>query len=328
MTTDIFSPRRAIQPYEYPHLIKFANAIHESFWNPEHFTYDRDITDYLVKLTEVEKDAIKKSMLAIGVIENKVKTFWARIDMRMPKTEIAIVGHTFAGNEVIHQITYEKLLSLLGLEKEFEEVINIPCMQGRADYLSKYLQGVYSKSDKEFTKSLILFTLLVENASLFSQFLIVSAFKKHKNLLSNFNSVISATAREENLHAKFGEELIKIIRNEKPEWFDSDMEIKIRRNVNKALQAEIGVLNWIFEKGELDFLPKASIIEYLKSRFNKSLNQIGYKDEYLLDEELLKPTEFLEVQLMASSSFDFFNEKSTDYSQNTAFDEEDLWDEN
>lgn len=31
---------------------------------------------------------------------------------------------------------------------------------------------------------------------------------------------------------------------------------------------------------------------------------------------------------MASSSFDFFNEKSTDYSQNTAFDEEDLWDEN
>lgn len=92
--------------------------------------------------------------------------------------------------------------------------------------------------------------------------------------------------------------------------------------------AETEVLDWIFEKGELDFLPKESIIEYLKSRFNKSLNQIGYSNEFEINDKLLEPTEFLEVQLMASSSFDFFNEKSTDYSQNTAFDEEDLWDEN
>lgn len=323
----IFESRRAIKPYEYPHLIKYAHAIHESFWTPEHFTYDRDVNDFLVKLSEKEQDILKKAMLSIGIIENKVKTFWARIDMRMPKTEVAIVGHTFAGNEVIHQLTYEKLLTLLGLEDEFDKVIDIPCMQGRSDYLTKYLQGVYSKSNKEFTKSLILFTLLVENASLFSQFLIVSSFKKHKNILSNFNSVISATAREENLHAKFGEELIKIIRAENPEWFDNEMEDKIRRNVRKALASEIEVLGWIFEKGELDFLPKDSIVEYLKSRFNKSLNQIGYSDEFEINEELLEPTEFLEVQLMATSSFDFFNEKSTDYSQNTAFDEEDLWDE-
>ncbi len=323
---NIFEKRDTIQPYEYPNLIRYANAIHESFWTPEHFTYDRDINDFLVKLDDKERDIIKKAMLSIGVIENKVKTFWARIDMRMPKTEIAIVGHTFAGNEVIHQITYEKLLTLLGLEKEFENVINIPCMQGRSEYLGKYLQGVYSKSNKEFTKSLVLFTLLVENTSLFSQFLIVSSFKKHKNVLSNFNSVISATAREENLHAKFGEELVNIIRNENPDWFDTDMENKIRRNVRKALDAEIGVLNWIFEKGELDFLPKVSIIEYLKSRFNKSLNQIGYENEFEIEDNLLTPTEFLEVQLTATSSFDFFNEKSTDYSQNTAFNEEDIWD--
>lgn len=323
----IFDKRNVIQPYEYPHLIKYASAIHNSFWIPDHFTYDGDIYDFTVKLSDSEREAVKRSMLAIGIVENKVKTFWARIDMRMPKTEIAIVGHTFAGNEVIHQLTYERLLNLLGLEKEFEEVINIPCMQGRADYLSKYLQGVYSKSNKEFTKSLILFTLLIENASLFSQFLIVSAFNKHRNIMTNFNSVISATAREENLHGKFGEELIKIIRKENPEWFDLSMENKIRRNVQKALKAEIDVLDWIFEKGELGFLPKENIIEYLKSRFNKSLNQIGYSDEFKINERLLEPTNFLEVQLLATASFDFFNEKSTDYAQNTAFNEEEIeWD--
>ena len=101
----IFEARRAIKPYEHPHLIKYAHAIHESFWTPEHFTYDRDVNDYLVKLNATEQDILKKAMLAIGVIENKVKTFWARIDMRMPKTEIAIVGHTFAGNECYSEDT-------------------------------------------------------------------------------------------------------------------------------------------------------------------------------------------------------------------------------
>jgi len=320
----IFEKRNSIKPYEYPKLMKYAKAIHESFWTPDHFTYDRDVNDFRVELNDTERDILKKSMLAIGVVENKVKTFWARIDMRLPKTEIANVGHTFGANEVIHQMTYEKLLNLLGLEEEFERIDEIPCMKGRSEYLSKYLNGVHSKSNKEFTKSLILFTLLVENASLFSQFLIVSSFKKYKNLFSNFNTVISATAREENLHAKFGEELINIIRNENPEWFDEEMELKIRRNVQKAFKSEVEVLNWIFEKGELDFLPKASIEEYLKYRLNKSLRQIGYSNEFELNEELLTYSNYLDVQLTATTSFDFFAEKSTDYAQNAAFDEDNI----
>lgn len=325
---NIFEKKNAIKPYDYPHLVKYAYAIHESFWTPDHFTYDRDIHDFLVNLNSLEQNVVKRCMLAIGTIENKVKSFWSRIDMRMPRTEIAIVGNTFGGNEVIHQLTYEKLLSLLGLENEFEKVLNVPCMKGRSEYLSKYLQGVYSKSNKEFTKSLILFTLLVENASLFSQFLIVSSFKKYKNLMTNFNTVIGATAREEVIHAKFGEELINIIKKENPEWFDDAMEDKVRRNVQKAYIAELEVLDWIFEEGELDFISKQEIIEYLKYRFNKSLNQIGYKNEFVLDEKLLEKSNFLDVQLTASTSFDFFNEKSTDYSQNTAFNEEDIWELN
>jgi len=325
MTKNIFEKRENIQPYEYPHLLKYAKAIQESFWTPDHFTYDRDIQDFKVRLSIVEQDIIKKAMLAIGVVENKVKTFWARIDMRMPKTEIADVGHTNAGNEVIHKMAYEKLLNLLGLGDEFAKVQDIPCMQGRAVYLGRYLQGVHSKSNKEFTKSLILFTLLVENASLFSQFLIVSSFNKYKNILVNFSSVISATAREENIHAKFGIELINIIKDENPQWFDKEMEDKIRRNIQKAFTAESEVLDWIFEKGELDFLPKKTCLEYLKHRFNESLKLMGYEKEFEVDELILEPSNFLEVQLLATSSSDFFNEKLVDYSQNTAFNEEDIW---
>lgn len=325
---NIFSPTSKVKPYSYPHLVKYVHAIHESFWTPEHFTYDRDVNDFKVKLTEKEQSIVKKAMLAISQVENKVKTFWARIDMRLPKTEIALVGHAFANSEAIHQLAYKKLLELLNLDDEFEKLEEIPCMKGRTDYLSKYLKGVNSRSDKEFTKSLILFTLLIENVSLFSQFLIVASFKRYKNLMANFNAVIGATSREEGLHSRFGEDIIRIIREEKPEWFDSEMESKIRGNIRKAYEAELKILDWIFSEGELEFLPKRNIQEYLKQRFNDSLNRIGYENEFNnIDENLLIPTEFLEVQMRASSSFDFFNEKSSEYSQNTAFDEEEIWED-
>ena len=44
----IFDERKNIQPYEYPHLLKYVDAIHESFWTLIHFTYDRDINDFLI----------------------------------------------------------------------------------------------------------------------------------------------------------------------------------------------------------------------------------------------------------------------------------------
>lgn len=321
---DIFAPSETLNE-TYPHLTQYDQAIRQSFWTPEHFTYDRDVRDFKIKLTETQKEAIKRCMLAIGVVENKVKTFWARIDIRMPKTEIADVGHTFAGNEVIHKITYKRLLDDLGLDKEFEKIFNIECMDGRSKYLTKYLQGINSRSNKEFTKSLILFTLLVENCSLFTQFLIISSFNKYENILTNFSTIVTATAKEENLHGQFGAELIKIIRKENPEWFDEEMEQKIRRNVRKAYRAEVKVLDWIFEKGELDFMPKENVIEYLKLRFNYSLEQLGYEPEFDIDSSLIKPTKYFDRMTKSSVAFDFFNEKGTEYSETNKITDE-AWD--
>lgn len=312
---NIFEKRETLQPEEYPHLSKYADAITDSFWTAGHFSYDRDVRDFKTNLKEHEQEAIKRSMLAIGNVENKVKTFWARIDMRMSKPEIADVGHTFAGNEAIHKKAYKTLLELLGLDNEFSNLNEVPCMVDRGKYLTKYLEGITSRSDKEFTKSLILFVLLVENVSLFSQFLIISSFNKHKNLLTNFSAVVTATGKEENIHGQFGAELIKITNKENPEWFDADMESKIRRSIRKAFDAEKKVLDWIFEKGELDFMKREVIDNYLKFRFNFSLKQIGYNPEYIVDEKLLEEAMYFERSVKSSISFDFFNEKSGEYAQ-------------
>lgn len=317
--SNIFHKRETIKPYEYPQLLQFVDAIDNSFWTHRKFDFTVDIQDFHTDLTEVEKEVIKRAILCVSHVENSVKSFFGRLDMRLPKPEVSFVGAKFSANEVTHSISYAHLLDLLGLNDEFSKLMEVPAMMDRTEYLKKYLSGISSRSDKEFTKSLILFTLLVENISLFAVFLIISSFKKYKQKIKTVAKVIASTGREENLHALFGSTLIKIIKQENPEWFDEEMEQKIRRNIRKSIEAENKVLDWIFEKGELDFLSKDEVKEYLKSRANNSLELVDYSPEYELDKSLLKKSNFMGPMLEASNDFDFFDQRAGDYDKNKPF---------
>ncbi len=315
----IFQPRENIKPYEYPELLGYVDAMHKSFWTVDEFNFDGDVKSFLTEISDSERSAIQRCMLAISQIEHSVKSFWARLDMRLPKPEVSFVGASFADSETRHSLAYSKLIERLGLNEEFAELLEVPCMQGRIKYLKKYLTGFTSRSDKEFTKSLILFTLLVENVALFSQFLIISSFFKYRNVLLNISKVITATSQEEQLHGKFGAHLVSIIREENPEWFDQDMEDKIKRSVRKAFKAECEVLDWMFEKGELEFLPKASAVEFLKKRFNYSLSLLKFTPEFEVDDSLLEPTNFFDLLVSSDVDIDFFTARSTAYSKGGDF---------
>ena len=86
------------------------------------FNFTSDIQDFKSRLSEVEKNAIKNTMLAISQIEVAVKSFWGDLYHRMPKPEIGSVGATFAEIEVRHADAYSHLLEILGLNKEFKEL--------------------------------------------------------------------------------------------------------------------------------------------------------------------------------------------------------------
>ena len=155
MNKDIFKPRTNILPYEYPQLLAYKDAIRHSYWIDTEFNFTEDIQDFKVTITPSERDVIKKTMLAIAQIEVNVKTFWADMYKRMPITEVGDVGMTFAESEVRHKDAYARLLRILGLEKEFQSVIEVPAIAGRLKYLKKYLDGTRSRDDKMYTKSVL-----------------------------------------------------------------------------------------------------------------------------------------------------------------------------
>lgn len=322
----IFDKRINILPYEYPQLIAYKDAIRHSYWIDTEFNFTSDISDFKTNINDIERDIIKKSMLSIAQIEVNVKTFWADMYKRMPISEIGDVGMTFAESEVRHKDAYAKLLTILGLQNEFEHVIEVPAIQGRINYLNKYLDGTRSKNDKMYTKSVLLFSLFIEHVSLFSQFLIMMSFNKEKNLFKGISNVVEATSKEEDIHGNFGVEIINIIKQEFPEWFDEEFEDLIYSACNKAYEAECGILDWIFEQGELEFLPKDVIKEFIKNRFNNSLNKIGMKSVFDINIELLEPTIWFEVEIKSTKEGDFFYKKSIDYNKKSqSITEDDLF---
>lgn len=315
MNRDIFKPRTNILPYEYPQLLAYKDAIRHSYWIDTEFNFTEDIQDFKVTITPAERDVIKKTMLAIAQIEVNVKTFWADMYKRMPITEVGDVGMTFAESEVRHKDAYARLLRILGLEKEFQSVIEVPAIAGRLKYLKKYLDGTRSRDDKMYTKSVLLFSLFIEHVSLFSQFLIMMSFNKEKNVFKGISNVVEATSKEEEIHGNFGAEIINIIKKENPEWFDEEFQELIYSACKKAYTAECGILDWIFEKGELKFLSKETIQNFIKNRFNNSLEKIGMKSIFEVDSELLGSTEWFDIEILGTKEGDFFYKKSVDYNK-------------
>src|SRR5690554_8114905 len=100
--SNIFEKRINLKPYEYPDLYEYVPAIRHSYWIHTEFNYTSDIQDFRTRLTPLEKNAIKNTMLAISQIKVAVKTFWGDIHQRMPKPEIGSVGATFAESELRH----------------------------------------------------------------------------------------------------------------------------------------------------------------------------------------------------------------------------------
>jgi ribonucleoside-diphosphate reductase beta chain len=307
-------------------LLAYKDAIRHSYWIHTEFNFTTDIDDFKTKITDDEREVIKRSMLAIAQIEVNVKTFWADLYKRMPITEVGDVGMTFAESEVRHKDAYAQLLRILGLEEEFQNVVEIPAIKDRIAYLTKYLDGTRSKDNKMYTKSVLLFSLFIEHVSLFSQFLIMMSFNKEKNLFKGISNVVEATSKEEDIHGNFGAEIINIIKKENPDWFDSEFEELIDSACKKAYKAECKILDWIFETGELEFLSKDTIKNFIKNRFNNSLQKIDMKPIFEVDFEEIEKTLWFDVEITSTKEGDFFYKKSIDYNKKSqSITEDDLF---
>ena len=323
---DIFRARVNYKPFEYPSLAQYVDAIQHSYWVVSEYNFTSDIQDFKVNLSDVERECVKRAMLAISQVEVAVKTFWSKVGDRLPKPELQEVGAVFSESEVRHSRAYSHLLEILGLNTDFEKVLNVPAIRKRVEYAQKALDKSKTESNRDYLESILLFSLFIENVSLFSQFLIISQMNKESGVLKGISNVIAATSLEEVTHNNFGCALVNEIRKEHPEWFDDDMNERLTQMVWQAFEAEKNIVDWIFEYGELPYLSKKEVYEYIKNRFNMGLTQAGFNKVFLIEDGSLDRVRWFDVQNNSTTHTDFFAKRSVNYTKfSKSFDEDDLF---
>jgi ribonucleoside-diphosphate reductase beta chain len=305
------------QPNFYPWTQTFIDKMWAGFWTPNEFNFKSDYSNFKNDLTEEERRLIVKTLSAIGQVEIAVKKYWAQLGDRFPHPAMSDLGYAMANSEVIHNQAYEKLLSVLALKKAFADNLQEPTLQGRVNYLRKYLSKVYDDDKKQQIYALILFTLFVENVSLFSQFYIILHFNKYKNVLKDTAQQVQYTKNEEMLHAQVGIKLINTLREEYPDLFDEDLNNRIHEEVAAAVEAESAIIDWIIGDYDNENLNAPILKEFVKKRINESLDQINAGFVLPIDPVLSARTEWFDEILLAPAMTDFFNGKPIEYSKNT-----------
>lgn len=322
----IFDEQISRKPNLYPWTQDYIKAMHDGFWTSNEFSFKSDIQHFKTELTDQEKDIVTRTLSAIGQIEVAVKKFWAKLGDNLPHPSLCDLGYVMANVEVIHNEAYEKLLSVLGLNDIFEENLKLEIIQGRVNYLRKYLQKHYKDSRKQYVYSIVLFTLFVENVSLFSQFYIINYFNRFRNILKDTGQQVLYTQKEETIHALVGIKIINTIRQEHPELFDLELEERILHEAQEAYNSESKIIDWMVNGYVKNELSAPILKEYVKNRINDSLNQIGFKSIFDINKEILAKTTWMDEDVLGNNMTDFFHRKPTEYQKsNRSFNAEELF---
>jgi ribonucleoside-diphosphate reductase beta chain len=322
----IFTEQMSRKPDHYPWTQDFIEAMHNGFWTDKEFSFSSDVQDFNVTLSDDERQINVRALSAIGQIEVAVKKFWAKLGDNLPHPSLSDLGYVMANTEVIHNNAYERLLEVLGLQDVFEENLKLDFIEGRVKYLRKYNHRFYKDSKKQYVYALILFTLFVENVSLFSQFYIINWFNRYRNVLKDTGQQVKYTRNEENIHALVGIKIINTIREEHPELFDKGLEARVIHEAHEAFNAESKIVDWMVGDFESKGLSKDILKEFIKNRINDSLDKIGFESAFDIDKTLLQNTIWFEEELLGNNMTDFFHSRPVEYSKNSqSFDVEDLF---
>ena len=311
----IFENEMYLNP-KYNHLDKYAKIMWKGFWTPakyEKLIHEVDAPHYHNVMGKVDQETIKRCISAVATVEDKVKSYWNTLCLDIPQTVVGDVGGVFGNSEVVHRVSYHSLNTEIGID--ITDISSHPALKDRLAYLSKHLENdpkIIGK--KRVLKKLVLFTSLVERASLFTQFYILMSYAKRNRGLKTISALQESTALEEIFHYTFGIELINIIKEEYPQLWDDYLVDLISKNIEMAYNAELKLIDWFFEEGVPSHLTKEEVINFLNYNFNCICTDLKLDKVFEVNEELYQEKNSWMLLKLYSSHPDFFDSATGGYS--------------
>lgn len=301
---------------EYQHLEKYVHIMYRGMWTPakyEKLINEVDAPHFFNVLQHVDQEAIRRCILAVNLVEDKIKTYWSSLPLDLPQTIIGDVGGLFAQSEVTHRRSYHALAEVLKVDSD--NIQDHEALKGRIEYLTKYIETdpkIIGK--KRILKKLVLFTALVERCSLFTQFYILMSYAMNNRGLKTISALQESTALEEDVHYSFGIDVVNIIKRQYPQMWDEYLVELITENIQIAYQSELNLIDWFFERGVPEHLTKEEVINFLNYNFNVVCRDLKIDLSFEVQDDLFNmKNAWFKTKVFMTTEPDFFDNAVSGY---------------
>lgn len=260
---------------------EFTDRQLKIFWLPEEIHVEKDIQDVLVNFSASEKHAVITALKLFSLYETHAGDEWwgGRFKKMFDGAEWHRMAATFSMFELaVHGPFYNKINKLLHLDNEdfYLSYVDSPSLRGRMDHISSII------NDDDDLSALGAFSM-VEGAVLYSTFAYLKHYQSQgKNKLLNVVRGINFSLRDENCHAMatayaFRKKAASANLNAE-QW--EELKNKIKNAGRVIRDHEVEIIHMMFEKGTQDGITEKQMINFVESRIDECLKQLGFSPIY------------------------------------------------
>jgi ribonucleotide reductase beta subunit family protein with ferritin-like domain len=308
---------------DYPTAIEFAEQQSSIIWFPDEIEVEKDLHDLKTNCTEAEYHGVISTLKLFTLYELNVgNDYWQNyVSKVFPRPDIQRMAATFSFMELgVHAPFYNKINEVLGLDTEefYNSYKEDEVLTNRMNWIAKRT----TKRDTVYNvlKSVGVFSM-IEGAILYSSF----AFLKHfnsagKNKLININAGINFSAIDETLHSQAGAWLYRTLKKETidDEQLTEEERLQLKSELIETakviLEHESIIIDKIFEKGNIKGVTNTQLKNFVESRLDICLENLGYTGIFKPSYNPIKTWFYKDIE--SSTLHDFFSSQGNDYSRN------------
>jgi len=265
--------------------VEYAEQQLKVFWLPNEIKVEKDIQDVLVNMTAAEKHGVITTLKLFSLYETHAGSeYWGGRFREITKNqgaEFERMASVFSMFELaVHAPFYNKINQLLHIDNPefYLSYLDNPTLKERIEFIGGVIDA------KDDMTSLIAFSM-VEGVILYSSFAFLKHFQSQgKNRMMNVVRGINFSVRDEHMHSEAGAVTFKYFQNKGLSSKSQKEYEEIARAVAENIVAhEDIIIDMIFEKGRIEGITPHQLKQFVRSRVNVCMKQLGFKSVYKVE---------------------------------------------
>lgn len=278
----------SIQRYDKFRYDKIFNMFKQHisyFWRPEEVNLSKDKGDFQ-SLTDHEKFIFTKNLGYQILLDSIQSRGISNLLEDCSNQEVELFAKTWEFSETIHSYSYTYIIKNIYSDPSemFDSIMKDEEILKRASSVTKYyddlINSIPDESEKDRKKKLYLTLVsinILEGIRFYVSFACSFCFAQNKKMEGNAK-IISLIARDENLHMGFTSFLLKTLKENWEEGFQTivnECEPIVIKMYEDAAKEEMEWANYLFNDGSMIGLNSEILTQYMRYLTNNRMKIIG-----------------------------------------------------